>query len=440
MEKTIHVNAYTKKDGTQVKEHYRNIGFHTSLLPEPKEGPFDYDRKDEKEKSPYDMYVGANDILTGGVEVFDFPEGMGEGPIGIVLTVAMATVKAAFSFAIEAAKAAAAGNAAKLKQLKPQIYKQIENLKVTQQHFKESMNQTLDKLSTSKGQVYNDLLKIYIHQKAVYENLKDSLSHVEYAAECENYPEIVNCLQKYQSDFDDVMKVTRFERPLYKYEGQNKIFTKKLTPESKNLPIYLKNHYINQKTLNAGISILGEILREPDAKALWKASSHDFSKSKAYIQKNGNLVYSVKDLPSQELQQIVTNKLIEQLGTSDALGVIFQPDSKLSDAIAKTPEMQEFFRKNFETLQGRELIKKSSINFVSSPNVHNALGHADILYTYIDANGNLNSIVFDTYDFNPNENTIIGMARTVQEAELLRNYYTLTILKIPETIWQEWLK
>lgn len=25
MEKTVHVNSYVKRDGTQVKEHYRNI-------------------------------------------------------------------------------------------------------------------------------------------------------------------------------------------------------------------------------------------------------------------------------------------------------------------------------------------------------------------------------------------------------------------------------
>ena len=144
-------------------------------------------------------------------------------------------------------------------------------------------------------------------------------------------------------------------------------------------------------------------------------------------------------MPSQELQQIVTQKLQQQLGVSDTLGVIFQPDSSLSQAISNSVEMKEFFQKNTEKLLNGQIIEQSSTNFISDSNLHNALGHADILYSYIDQNGNLNSIVLDTYDFNKNETILIDIARIIQEGKLGRSYYTLSIIIIPYTQWMFWL-
>lgn len=146
-------------------------------------------------------------------------------------------------------------------------------------------------------------------------------------------------------------------------------------------------------------------------------------------------------MPSQELQQIVTQKLQQQLGVSDALGVIFQPDSSLSQTISNSTEFKDFFIENKKLLLNGKVIEKSSIHFdwKTNPNLGTAFGNADILYSYIDQNGNFYSIVFDTYDFNKNETILIDIARIIQEGKLGRSYYTLSIIIIPYTQWMFWL-
>lgn len=64
MNKTVYVNAYTRSDGTHVKEHYRNI---TGLLPEISTGG----TIEEFPQTPYDdMVIWNLDeplVLEGGV-------------------------------------------------------------------------------------------------------------------------------------------------------------------------------------------------------------------------------------------------------------------------------------------------------------------------------------------------------------------------------------
>ncbi len=87
----------------------------------------------------------------------------------------------------------------------------------------------------------------------------------------------------------------------------------------------------------------------------------------------------------------------------------------------------------------KKVIKGASTNFKSTLNLEAALRRADILYTYIDPAGNLNAIVLDTYDFNPRDLRLtVKIARSVQDAGLLRNYYTLNIILIPKSIWIKW--
>jgi hypothetical protein len=103
MEKTVHVNSYVKKDGTQVKEHYRNIdtdNYGTGLISP--DYP-DYPVMDEKNNNQvknllsniFNPTMGMDSIspvLQGGVSVdVGFPDGggttIGEGGLGDVMEV-----------------------------------------------------------------------------------------------------------------------------------------------------------------------------------------------------------------------------------------------------------------------------------------------------------------------------------------------------------------
>lgn len=220
-------------------------------------------------------------------------------------------------------------------------------------------------------------------------------------------------------------------------------FANSISKEVKNLnlnPGSFLESYPNLQKLGIDGGMLYKNLKNQgqlyDAKELWKAASHDFKYSNNYINKNGTIVYSVNELP-ERLRAIVSEKLQGQFGIKDKLGVIFKPESTLSQAIAKSPELREHILKNIDKLKRGETIIKESACLDSNKNLEYALKHADILYTQMDTQGNITALVLDTYDFNAgDEDWRVQIARNVQENGLLSQYYTINIIVIP---WQEWL-
>ncbi len=68
----------------------------------------------------------------------------------------------------------------------------------------------------------------------------------------------------------------------------------------------------------------------------------------------------------------------------------------------------------------------TSLNFVSNPNLHYALGKVDILDMHINKEGDIEAYVLDTYDFNKNsKSNLVQKGRLAQEYDLINNYYSL---------------
>ena len=87
MQKEIHVNSYVKRDGTQVREHYRTIDSNvSSLLPVSDSGPvIDEQYHNSLEKMFPNIFKTTNSmpnglVLEGGVSVdVGFPtDGVGD--------------------------------------------------------------------------------------------------------------------------------------------------------------------------------------------------------------------------------------------------------------------------------------------------------------------------------------------------------------------------
>ena len=92
-------------------------------------------------------------------------------------------------------------------------------------------------------------------------------------------------------------------------------------------------------------------------------------------------------------------------------------------------------------LKSGGVIKDASTHFESDRNLKLALGHADILYTTMTPEGDLYALVLDTYDFNANDpDWKVRIARAVQDAGCLRNYYTLNVIFIPKFQVEQLLK
>lgn len=110
---------------------------------------------------------------------------------------------------------------------------------------------------------------------------------------------------------------------------------------------------------------------------------------------------------------------------------MFKPDSTLSQAVVKSPELKTFIQKNKESLQNGQIVNGST-SFSSTKNLSLALGNADIYNAYIDEAGNFRAYIIDTYDFNKNDpRWYVEIAYNVQQNKLITNFYTINVIFIP---------
>ena len=387
MNKTIHVKAYTRNDGTQVKEHYRNITTYEN---------FQIDNGADTEKRGNDPASIGKNVIKWGLK-----------------TLQIALKLRSLTGYIDDG-------------LKSQLGNAVQNLKETYVQSEKLSQKYLDKLVETKDKVeYENLLKALSKQKEINAKAKFQIAKIEYCAENNDYDSVIDELNNYRSNFDEVVKKIQEERPLDK---------EKLFPVNEESPSLYKAVY------DVGTKVFQSFGAIDNAEKFWKASSYNFAQSKGYIKRNGSLVYSVSELPTKELQQTVRKKLQEQIGKPDAIGVIFYPHSRISNAISNSFTLREYFQEHANQLLNGQIIEKGSMHFDLNKNfdLFATYGYADILYAHINSNGDFCAIVFDTYDFNKDENKLIEMARIVQEANLAQKYYTLSIVFVPMAKWQKW--
>ena len=137
MQKQIHVNSNVKRDGTQVKEHFRNIDT--------------------------DNYVTTS-VLQGGVSVdVRSPTGgaMGDvlGSIGDVLGAVAAVGLELAPMALQMYQAMNSGNGQTVEYLKPQFDTKIKQLDTQVAQMKTNIDNNITKLVNAKNQV--EYSKIY---------------------------------------------------------------------------------------------------------------------------------------------------------------------------------------------------------------------------------------------------------------------------------------
>ena len=431
MQKKIFINSYTKQDGTTVKAHYRTIDaedYYYDLNEDPynhgpmpqKKGNFpESDDQNNQEENNQDENSQKDNTSEGG----GFGEILGE----ILPEILQAAGYAAQIYV------AMQNNSGQQKKI-PNVDIPIKLLNTAKTKSEKTARKYLDDLTVTKNnEEYKRLFKHFTEQKELSKRINRKLTKIQYARDNDNYSMLMDELNNFNSDFDEIISKTRKTRPLKTEEYIKELYKKYhyKTPTNRS-PLK------DKKFLDVGTNTFSKIL--PDAKELWQASSHDFKYSKQYINNNGYLVYSVKDLPTYDLRQIVTKKIKEQLKIDDTLGVVFKTNSSLSKVISESPEIRNFFIKHKDKLLNGGVIKNTSDKLDNKANLYGSFNYVDIIYSYIDYKDNsLNLIIFDTWDFNPGEKFFIKMARNTQESKLIRNYYILTLVKIHPNIWLRWL-
>lgn len=456
MNKTIHVNSYTRRDVTQVKEHYRNITTFTDERTNQGaieefpltnyEGMIVYT---DEEPIILEGGVSTDVYLPGGDDIIIIDESGSEISSSTVAKTAIDTGFKAIQIADHLREVMYSNfNIGDAESLKYQLDIAVQNLKRTYFQSKKLSQKYLEKLTQTKDKAeYEILFKTFARQKEINTKAEHQIAKIEYYAENNDYDSVINELNNYRSNFDDVVKKNQVERPLYTEKQKNSISLNTPTPvptpnfDLGNPNLYPIAQFGGRKFIDVsttGLQLLNVI---NDAEKFWKASSYNFAQSKDYIEKNGNLIYSVSELPTKDLQQIVSNKLKQQIGKADTIGIIFKPNSSISNAISNSATIREYFNEHANQLLNGKVIETGSKRFNWNKNfdLFATYGNVDILYAHINQDGNFYAIVFDTYDFNKGENKLIDIARSVQNVNLAQKYYTLSIVIIPKEKWKYWL-
>ena len=188
---------------------------------------------------------------------------------------------------------------------------------------------------------------------------------------------------------------------------------------------------ISKTILDAAIWGYGELKHEPDAVAMWNIASEPFwNKNNDYIRKNGALYNNINSLSGEYAQykSKIKEKVKSQFGKEDVPGIVFHENSSVAQAISKSQELNDFIYKNANALKSGKNVT-GSLGFTSDRNLHNAFGKVDILSAKLKGK-DIDVILLDTYDFNPNEkNWKVQMGYSVQKANLLNPYYTIVRCK-----------
>ncbi len=198
--------------------------------------------------------------------------------------------------------------------------------------------------------------------------------------------------------------------------------------------------YTEKWMANIGGEIFAWQHNTSEALALYKIGSSERNGNIDYVQKNGYMYESVKELKNNQLEKDFSDRLQKEIGKKEAPILVLNPDSTMAAAIQRTEELQTFITNNISALKNGSTISNKTITFKTG-DMYNALHGAVIREAQIDVQGNLNIQITDVWNFNKNRPSLRGrLGEKYQENGELTNYGILIIIKIPQEKWQKVLQ
>ncbi len=189
----------------------------------------------------------------------------------------------------------------------------------------------------------------------------------------------------------------------------------------------------NKNLLDVGISFVGGLVsKQDDAVNFWNIASKGLTQksNEEYIKRNGKIYNNIKDIANDfpQYTKQIKEKVKAQFNQNDVPGIVFHENSSVAQAISKSRELSDFISKNANALKSGKNVT-GSLGFTSDSNLHNAFGKVDVLSAKLKGK-DIDVILLDTYDFNPNEkNSLVEMGYSAQKANLLNPYYTIVRCK-----------
>ncbi len=371
-DKQVHVRAYTKDDGTKVKEHYR----------------------------------GLPDGVTGTREEEDFPDRKKKELEKTTRAVDQKVQVALLKLKIFNATG-----------YKPDLEAAIKDLQDARQKEEAVMQDIVKRLGTTTDQKeYSRLYREYVRHYKLLQKSDYTIRAIAFDCKHGNYNGLQKGLEEYRAIFS---------KEIERYNNLNtpkRHFFENYPEVQKEAISFEMNKYEKKEGCH-------------DANNLWKLSVNGLDASSDYIKKNGRVVKSVSNLPPR-LKSVVKEKVKSQLFKDDCKGVYFHTNSTLAKEIGKSEELKQYARKNLQKLLTGGTVNEDSLYFSSVTNLNLSLGHVDIIDMHLDKNKNLKAYIIDTYDFNEDDPSWqVEWAHNVQEKGLITNYFSVTEISVPVSVW-----
>ena len=445
MQKQIHVNSYVKRDGTQVKEHFRTIDTDNYGTPPIFSEYPNYPIMDEKNYNLVKNFLSnilnptmnmeSAPVLQGGVSVdVGFPTGSGAGDVGagaglgnilsdvsgVLGTVAAVGLELA-PIVLQMYQAINNGNGQAVEYLRPQFDTKIKQLDTQVAQMKTNIDNNIAKLVNTKNQV--DYTKIYEPLQKdwqAYQSAKNIVNRIKVHANNEDFQSVANDLGNFVS-----------ESPIGKTIITNPLMQNVITNLQKNF--YNPNGMTFEEQVVDNLTKAGSKMM-PVAGANLQNAMHYFSYAKdnphAYI------LNSRTEITNQGL-----SKLMEQVGIPEnSRGVIYDNNSEQSQILWQSPEIQNFVKNNLQDLISDNAKEGYDIEFQSSGDYtghrfDNYLGlqHCKLYNPQITSEGYFRGIVVDYYDFvkriiNSLGSYLNNWGYSMQEKGLLENIFNIYVI------------
>ena len=215
--------------------------------------------------------------------------------------------------------------------------------------------------------------------------------------------------------------------------------------QNKNVKHQIKNVIAVDHIENPATKLVGELSVGKEA-----AENLEMSKTSSYLDTDyakEHIVFNNYKEVSSDLQTYFENKLTEQLGldkVSSSLkeeilnstkGIYIDAESKtskkLSDILTSEPDFMNLLTNSIKKMKNNISVE-GSLKF-KDKNFYYAIGHADIKNMHINRNGDINLLVTDVYNFNPNSpSDLIQVGRERQERGEITPYFMIYHVIIPK--------
>ena len=468
MQKQIHVNSYVKRDGTQVKEHFRTIDTDNYGTPPIFSEYPNYPIMDEKNYNLVKNFLSnilnptmnmeSAPVLQGGVSVdVGFPTGSGAGDVGagaglgnilsdvsgVLGTVAAVGLELA-PIALQMYQAINNGNGQAVEYLRPQFDTKMKQLDTQVAQMKTNIDNNITKLVNTKNQV--DYTKIYEPLQKdwqAYQSAKNIVNRIKVHANNEDFQSVANDLGNFVSESpigktiitnslmqNIITNLRQNSSKILNAENIDDLFknnAQSLIPKYNNIPILPK--YFSDLAIKNLAQLTNNILNNsrPEAHQLM-----DLSLNLPEDTYNNSEYSMIQPIFNEQLNNYLQSNGMKPFIPKDMKGIVFDKSSPLSQKLSNLKQLQNDVRK--ELTKNPDVKCITGLGIDTDKNLQYAIGNYTIINPHIE-NGIFKGTLIDIYDYHLllklshsiNFKTLVinDLAFLLQLIGIIKNYYSI---------------